>query len=76
MGLELARPIELNRREASNHRDLVLKKRLPNGKWAPNYEGPSVVKQAFSGGVVVLTDSEGQELTHPVNVDAVKMFYP
>ncbi|RDY06368.1 hypothetical protein CR513_09656, partial [Mucuna pruriens] len=35
-------------------RDMVLKRVLPNlkdsrGKWAPNYEGPYVVKQAFSG---------------------------
>ncbi|RDY05200.1 hypothetical protein CR513_10982, partial [Mucuna pruriens] len=49
--------------------DLVLKKRLPNvkdprGKWTPNYKGPCVVKQAFSGGAVILADSEGQELTH------------
>ncbi|RDY14341.1 hypothetical protein CR513_00620, partial [Mucuna pruriens] len=61
--------------------DLVLKKRLPNikdprGKWALNYEVPYVVKQAFSGGALVLVDSEGQELIHPVNADAVKMFYP
>ncbi|RDX77537.1 hypothetical protein CR513_42321, partial [Mucuna pruriens] len=96
MGPEPTRPIELNRREASNHRmpraaiptedestfdkrvkprvfkegDLVLKKRLRNiqdsrGKWAPNYEGPYVVKQAFSGGAVILANSKGQELTHP-----------
>ncbi|RDX97738.1 hypothetical protein CR513_19447, partial [Mucuna pruriens] len=61
--------------------DLVLKKRLPNvkdprGKWAPNYEGLYIVKQAFSRGAVVLADSKGQELTHPVNANAVKMFYP
>ncbi|RDX93257.1 hypothetical protein CR513_24509, partial [Mucuna pruriens] len=36
-----------------NEGDLVLKKRLPNvknprGKLAPNYEGPYVVKKAFS----------------------------
>ncbi|RDY14322.1 hypothetical protein CR513_00625, partial [Mucuna pruriens] len=35
--------------------DMVLKKVLPNahdprGKWAPNYEGPYVVKHTFSGG--------------------------
>ncbi|RDX93032.1 hypothetical protein CR513_24765, partial [Mucuna pruriens] len=61
--------------------DLVLKKRLPNvkdpwGKWAPNYEGPYVVKQEFSGGAVILADSNGQELTHPVNAGVVKIFYP
>ncbi|RDY09912.1 hypothetical protein CR513_05662, partial [Mucuna pruriens] len=40
-----------------------------------NYEGPYVVKQAFSRGALVLVDSEGQELMHLVNADAVKMFY-
>ncbi|RDY05522.1 hypothetical protein CR513_10636, partial [Mucuna pruriens] len=44
--------------------DLVLKKILPNskdtrGKWAPNYEGPYIVKHAFSGGALILADSEG-----------------
>ncbi|RDX89183.1 hypothetical protein CR513_29117, partial [Mucuna pruriens] len=53
-----------------NEGDLVLKKRLPNvkdlrGKWAPNYKGPYVVKQAFSRGALVLADPEGQELIHP-----------
>ncbi|RDX63820.1 hypothetical protein CR513_57700, partial [Mucuna pruriens] len=52
--------------------DMVLKKILPNvkdqrGKWAPNYEGPYVVKHAFSGGALILTDSEGRDLKHPVN---------
>ncbi|RDX76529.1 Gypsy retrotransposon integrase-like protein 1, partial [Mucuna pruriens] len=61
--------------------DLVLKKRLPNvkdprGKWAPNYEGPYVVKKAFSRKALVLADSEGQELIHQINADTVKMFYP
>ncbi|RDX58496.1 hypothetical protein CR513_62186, partial [Mucuna pruriens] len=44
--------------------DLVLRKMLPNtkdqqGKWAPNYKGPYVVKHAFSGGALMLVDSEG-----------------
>ncbi|RDX73709.1 hypothetical protein CR513_46645, partial [Mucuna pruriens] len=60
--------------------DLVLKKILPNvrdprGKWTPNYEGLYVVKRAFSGGALVLVDSEGQELKHLVNADTVKVFY-
>ncbi|RDX97581.1 hypothetical protein CR513_19635, partial [Mucuna pruriens] len=42
--------------------DLVLKKRLLNvkdqgGKWAPNYEGPYMVKRAFTGGALVLAKS-------------------
>ncbi|RDY05208.1 Gypsy retrotransposon integrase-like protein 1, partial [Mucuna pruriens] len=58
--------------------DLVLKKRLPNikdprGKWTPNYEGPYMVKRAFTRGDMVLADAEGQELKHPVNSTAVKI---
>ena len=60
--------------------ELVLKKILPNqenekGKWAPTYEGPYVVKQAFSGGALILTDMEGNELGRPINSDAVKKYF-
>ncbi|RDX97723.1 Gypsy retrotransposon integrase-like protein 1, partial [Mucuna pruriens] len=56
--------------------DLVLRKMLPNardprGKWTPNYEGPYIVKHAFSGGALILVNPEGQELQH-----LVKLFYP
>ena len=45
------------------------------GKWAPNYEGPFVVKKAFSGGALVLTNMDGEELPLPVNSDVVKRYY-
>nr|KYP47342.1 hypothetical protein KK1_031025 [Cajanus cajan] len=43
--------------------DLVLKKLLPAqkdkiGKWTPNYEGPYVVKRAFSRGALILTNMD------------------
>jgi len=47
----------------------------PRGKWAPNYEGPYVVKRAFSGGALILTIMDGDELPHPVNSDAVKKYF-
>ncbi|RDX97071.1 Gypsy retrotransposon integrase-like protein 1, partial [Mucuna pruriens] len=58
--------------------DMVLKRVLPNlkdprGKWAPNYDGPYVVKQAFSGGALILTNVEGQDLKYLVNADSVRM---
>ncbi|RDX91778.1 Gypsy retrotransposon integrase-like protein 1, partial [Mucuna pruriens] len=61
--------------------DMVLKKILPNtkdqrGKWVPKYEGSYIVKHAFSGGALILTDAEGHELKYPVNTDAVKEFFP
>ncbi|KAK5785920.1 hypothetical protein PVK06_040542 [Gossypium arboreum] len=60
--------------------ELVLKKILPiqkdlRGKWAPNWEGPYVVKKAFSGGALILTEMDGKELLNPVNSDAVKKYY-
>ena len=60
--------------------ELVMKKLLPAqkdkiGKWAPNYEGPYVVKRAFSGGALILTDMDGEELRYPVNADVVKKYY-
>ncbi|XP_039012179.1 uncharacterized protein LOC120141335, partial [Hibiscus syriacus] len=60
--------------------DLVLKRILPiqkdfRGKWMPNWEGPYVVKKAFSGGALVLTEMDGSELPYPVNSDAVKRYF-
>ncbi|WVZ00057.1 hypothetical protein V8G54_026126 [Vigna mungo] len=58
--------------------ELVLKKILPiqrdhRGKWTPNYEGPFVVKKTFSGGALILTRMDGEELPLPVNSDASKI---
>ena len=49
-----------------NEGDLVLKKisQAPKdnrGKWALNYEGPFVVKKAFSGGALVLANMDDIE---------------
>jgi hypothetical protein len=60
--------------------DLVLKKILnfqpdSRGKWTPNYEGPYVVKRAFSGGAMTLQTMDGEELPRTVNTDAVKKYF-
>ena len=60
--------------------DLVLRMMLPiqkdgRGKWMPNYEGPFVVKKAFSGGALILTNMDGEELPQLVNADRVKKYY-
>ena len=60
--------------------DLVLKKILfpksePRGKWAPNYEGPYVVKKAFSGGALTLTTMDGGALPHSINANAFKKYF-
>ncbi|XP_055960308.1 uncharacterized protein LOC130015005 [Mercurialis annua] len=54
--------------------DLVLRKYSPRhtdyrGKWAPRYEGPFVVKNAFSGGFLILTTMDGEEFPSPINAD-------
>ena len=60
--------------------DLVLKKILPlpgkdQSKWAPNCEGPYVVKKAFSGGALLLSRMDGEDLVRPVNSDSVRKYY-
>ena len=61
--------------------DLVLKRILPpnntdaRGKWAPNYEGPFVVKKIFLGGSMILTTMDGEDFPHPINVDIVKKYF-
>jgi len=63
-----------------NEGDLVLKKvsqalKDNRGKWAPNYEGPFIVKKAFSRGALVLANMDDEELPSPVNADIVKRYY-
>ena len=60
--------------------DLVLKKILPNQqdqreKWAPNWDGLYVVKRAFSGGALILTEMDKNDLPNPINSDAMKNYY-
>ncbi|GLT83158.1 hypothetical protein SLE2022_014650 [Rubroshorea leprosula] len=60
--------------------DLVLRKIMPNerdprGKFALNYEGPYVVKEAFSGGALLLRYPNRTDYHHPVNANVVKMYY-
>nr|XP_012466301.1 unnamed protein product [Gossypium raimondii] len=60
--------------------ELVLRKILLiqkdfRGKWLPNWEGPYVVKKAFSGGALILTEMDEKELPNPVNSDDVKKYY-
>ncbi|KAI5390757.1 hypothetical protein KIW84_075887 [Lathyrus oleraceus] len=50
--------------------DLVIKRIIlpqgdPRGKWIPTYEGPSVVKKAFSGGAMILATMDGEDFPHP-----------
>ena len=49
--------------------------RCPRGKWTPTYEGSFVVKNIFSGGAMILTTMDGDDLPHPVNADIVERYY-
>ena len=58
----------------------MLKKILPNqqdqrGKWAPNWDGPYVVKRAFFERTLILTKMDGNDLPSPTNSDVVKKYY-
>jgi len=60
--------------------DLVLKKvsqaqKDHRGKWAPNYEGPFVMKKAFSRRALLLASMDDEELPSPMNSDIVKRYY-
>ena len=47
----------------------------PRGKWNPKYEGLFVIKSIFSGGSMILTTMDGDDLPHHVNADIVKRYY-
>ena len=63
-----------------NEGDLVLKRILsnqqdPKRKWAPNWQGPYLVKKAFSGRALILIEMDGEELPSSINSDVVKRYY-
>ena len=67
------------RRQVYQVGDLVIKRTIlpqgdPKGKWTPTYEGLFVIKNIFSGGAMILTTMDGDDLPHPVNADIVKRY--
>ena len=59
--------------------DLVLKMTRelqdPRGKFQPRWEGPFIIKKIFSGGAVRLATMDGEELSLPINLDALKKYF-
>ena len=60
--------------------DLVLKKcnqAMPDhrGKFAPTYKGPYMVKNAFSGGALILANMDRHDLNMPTNSDAIIRYF-
>ncbi|XP_059288823.1 uncharacterized protein LOC132042238 [Lycium ferocissimum] len=59
---------------------LVLKRVFPHqeeykGKFAPNWQGPYMVRKVLSGGAVVLAYMDGQEWPKAINTDTLKRYY-
>ncbi|XP_060200749.1 uncharacterized protein LOC132629021 [Lycium barbarum] len=59
---------------------LVMKRILPHqeearGKFAPNWQGPYVIKQVLSKGALQLSDIEGKVADIAINTDSVKRYY-
>ena len=68
------------RRQVCQVGDLAIKRIIlpqgnPRGKWTPTYEGPSVIKNIFSGGAMILTTVDVDDLPHPANADIVRKYY-
>ena len=54
---------------------IILPQGDPRGKWTPTYEGPFIVKKLFSRGAMMLTTMDGEDFSHPVNMDIIKKYY-
>ncbi|XP_015087143.1 uncharacterized protein LOC107030351 [Solanum pennellii] len=59
---------------------LVFKHIFPNqdeykGKFAPNWQGPYMVRKVLSGGALVLSEMDDTAWQKPINSDAVKRYY-
>jgi len=60
--------------------DLVLKDNwVPihdlRSKFIPNWMGAYIIKSIWSGGIVILMDLDGLEISQPINMDKSKKFY-
>ena len=45
------------------------------GKFTPTYEGPYVVKKAFSRGALILFDMDGHDFNMPTNSDVIILYF-
>ncbi|XP_049406301.1 uncharacterized protein LOC125869962 [Solanum stenotomum] len=59
---------------------LVLKRIFPHQdeykeKFAPNWQGPYMVRKVLSGGALILSEMDDQEWPKPINSDVVKRYY-
>ena len=45
------------------------------GKFATTYEGPYVVKKAFSEGALILADMDGHDFKMPISSNAIIWYF-
>ncbi|XP_049354793.1 uncharacterized protein LOC125819405 [Solanum verrucosum] len=45
------------------------------GKFAPNWQGPYLVRKVLAGDAQVLLEMDGTKWPEPINLDAVKIYY-
>ncbi|XP_070031437.1 uncharacterized protein [Nicotiana tomentosiformis] len=60
---------------AANLNSHLMKKEEAKGKFAPNWQGPYLVKKVLSKGALHLANIEGKVTDISVNADAVKRYY-
>ena len=63
-----------------NEGDMVLKVLRdetfdPRGKMKPRWSGPFIIKKIMTGGAIRITDLDGEEMLHPINVDRLHRYH-
>ena len=44
----------------------------PKGKMKPRWSKPFIIKKIMSGGATRITDLDGEEMLHPINMDRLR----
>nr|XP_033514572.1 uncharacterized protein LOC117279188 [Nicotiana tomentosiformis] len=60
---------------AANLNSHLMKEEEAKGKFAPNWQGPYLIKKVLSKGALHLADIEGKVTDISVNADAIKRYY-
>ena len=46
----------------------------PTGKMKPRWSRPFIIKKIMSGGATRITDLDGEEILHPINMDRLQKY--
>ena len=46
----------------------------PRGKIKPRWSGPFIIKKIMLGGTTRITDLDGEEMLHPINMDRLQKY--